>query len=231
MNTKTFAVVTTFLTVTIIVALFAFVYVATFAITGESILPFRRDNTVAPTLGEWVGNTYTNEYLGLVFEMPPGWERGEDHAISGQVGFPEDATELDSWFVSQPIIVMMAFDPNAGTDTQRPYVEIAFERLPRSPRINTAEYVRLTAEPLEAAGIRVNTELPSVEIGNYEWHQLGVEIDVYIEDWTYQRHRRLFINVERGFARIIGILYETPDVVDEILAMFSTLADSTYEAE
>jgi len=234
MNSKIFAIVTAFLTVTILVAVFAFIYVSTFLVTGESLLPFRRDNSVAPTMGAWVGNTYTSEYLGVRFEMPQGWIRIQnDFLAAEQPAFPEfepgEDPPRESWFVDQLIVVMSTADPETLTG-----VDIAFERLMPRSRISAAAYIEQLAELLEERSaeadipIIINTDFSdTVEIGNYEWHQMTTESDV---EYTIL-HTHRFININRGFARVITITYRDdeylgdPNAVANVLAMLTTLPE------
>jgi|GEM_PF-4300006 len=231
MNTKIFAIVSAFLTVTIIVALFAFVYVATFAVTGESLLPFRRVRITEPVRGNWQGNVYTSEYLNLRFTMAGDWALPTiDEHISIDVELEDLAGEeaitiIQTWCVNtytgefrwQSATEMDMVAVNTHTYAS---VQILFERLPHGSRVRAQGYLEAVAERMEESGINT-IEIPdTTEIGGYEWHSLRIERNT--DDAMF--YSQQFVNIRDGFARIIVITYFTEyDSVEDILAMFSAL--------
>lgn len=173
--------------------------------------------------GTWDGNTYTNTYLGLQFNMPAGWAIATDEDIATVMGLGFEFLDLDEGILNLDavdlvtFIDMMATDPMTGGS-----VSITYERLvfPHTG-ISVQDYIIIAARTIEAMGMDVHLDFPgTTRIGGYYWYSYGSEMDIF----GTAIFGRYFINIEGGFARIISIIYSDASMyVDEALTLFSEL--------
>ena len=180
-----------------------------------------------PVRGAWVGNVYTNEYLGLRFEAPARWSIATVEEIAELIGLGAEVfatlaegTEVpdDFWAIVELAVIhdMMAMDSITGTS-----VQIAYERLffPNT-NLTTAQYVEETIWTFREMGMTAARHgSGTTRIGAYDWYA----IESSMEFMGITRNSRAFINVLDGFARMIMISYSDAAQVAEILALFSPL--------
>lgn len=172
-----------------------------------------------PQRGIWNGNLYLNEYLGVSFEMPEGWDKLSDEQISEQLGvgisFLQGSDAIE--FIMEEIgfnsfMEMMATNPETGAS-----INIAFERL-ENPYMTAREFIFHASEELVAAGMEVFLDgFHNIIIGNSSWEVYGSMADfgVYI-------YGRFLVSVYGGFVRVITIVYtEHSETAEEILSMIS----------
>jgi len=167
--------------------------------------------------GFWVGNTYTNEYLGFTFEAPTNWQAHTDAEIAQMLGMASDFLDVDDLNdVDVMLIDMLVVCPETGTN-----VQVIFERLPTSDR-TAMEYMELASQLLDAIGAIATITLGTTVIGGYEWHSLATEMDMGfgVAAYGYQ-----FVNIKDNFARLIVVTYfeSEPTIVEDVLARISNL--------
>jgi len=148
-----------------------------------------------PARGVWNDNVFTNEYLGLQFEMPSDWTA---------------STDLDVRALSDAdIFGTIASSPDSNTS-----VHILFRRLNvLILGMNESDYMASVAEQagvsFEPHGMR--------RIGRYNWHSYQT-----VAGGNHYGH--YFINIDNGFVRVISLLYnDQSKSLEELLDMFSPL--------
>ena len=166
--------------------------------------------TQIPDRGEWNGRTYTNEFLGLTFEIPAGWMIFSDAQIAEAFGIGADLFDLDFDEV-ESAIVMMATNLSTGAN-----VNIVFERLPPRLRITGSEYLSIGGEQIESIGGVITPIAGTTRIGAYDWYSHYSEV-------AMQFQNRQFATIKAGFAAIITITYfNDVSEVYEILSFFGS---------
>ena len=170
-----------------------------------------------PVRGEWNGNVWTSEYLGLYFEMPMGWEAASDEEKAAFLGlgvelvFPDRLT--DDWWAAQGTVLndLMAIELVTGSN-----IQIIIERMPYID-ITLDELVVYTAELLPQFGIGANLNVPSRVIAGAEWAGL----DAYADFMGFRREMSYFIRLVDGFSWTILVTFgQNPRTIGEYLGLF-----------
>ncbi|MCL2353354.1 MAG: hypothetical protein FWC69_01840 [Defluviitaleaceae bacterium] len=180
-------------------------------------LPQDNNNENNFSRGFWVGNTYTNEYLGFTFEAPANWQVHTDAEIAQMLGMSSDFLNVDDLNdVDVMLIDMLVVCQETGTN-----VQVAFERLPEADR-TAIEYMELASEILDTIGAIATIAPDTTTIGGYEWHSLATEMDMGFDMIAYDHQ---FVNISDGFARLIIISHfqSNSTVVEDVLAKISNL--------
>ena len=201
--------------------------------------PEEREDRVSPTRGLWENGVYTSEYLGLRFAPPGEWSPATDEEIAATMGLGMDVMdaftdiemneELWDELDVDTFHEMMASNIFTGAS-----VQIIFENLGLAGIVMTEiTFIQMMQEELTSMGIESSAPSGTTRIGNYDWHSLRTEVEVDIPDFgTTMIYSNQFINLHRGFVRIIGITYlDTSESMEEILAMFIGLDDPIPEHE
>ena len=151
-----------------------------------------------PARGVWRDNVFTNEYLGLRFEMPRGWTA---------------STDLDLEKLSdRNIFGTIASSPDSGAS-----VHILFRRLDVVIMgISESDYMASVAEQADVSFDSYGRQ----RLGSHVWYSYGTA--VHSRDGSY--YGRYFISIEDGFVRVVSFLYnDHSESLEELLAMFSAL--------
>lgn len=107
------------------------------------------------SMGEWKGNTYSNEFLGLKFNLPQGWAYSSDEEIAQMMNVGAELLNDDQKIAAElakltSVYYMVANNPNTGDSvsilSEKPMMDV------------TAEYY------LD----QLKTQLAAVESMNYE---------------------------------------------------------------
>jgi len=175
-------------------------------------------------VGEWDGNVYTNEQLGLTFTMPEGWESLSIAELAQQSGVGSDMFDgisEDEIEEGLNLIIMNATSPTGSM------VNITIERV--AGRVTAANYMEAGIEALEAElGTPISHISGDARIGGNNWRQYGYELDIGVlmgmepGELGMYMNGRFLVNVDGGFARLISITQvDGSETIDEIIGMFS----------
>ena len=112
-------------------------------------------NSQEISMGEWSGNTYTNDFIGITYKMPSTWKKSSDEEISKLMEVGESLLNADQQALidqaeDSGLYCMVANDPNTGAS-----VTVLIEKTP----ITVTEEFYLTS---------VKTQLEAVDSINYE---------------------------------------------------------------
>lgn len=96
--------------------------------TGEKKVEF--------SMGEWNNNVYTNEFLGLKFKLPEGWNYASDEEIADMMNLGTELLNDDQKAAAEvskltTAYYMVANDPNTGNSisiiSEKPVMEVSTE--------------------------------------------------------------------------------------------------------
>jgi hypothetical protein len=190
-----------------------------------------------PTRGRWDNGVYTNEYLGLRFAPPSEWRAATDEEIAATMGLGMEVmdafTDVDvsdeMWDqMDSTFHEMMA--SNIFTNAS---VQIVFENLGFAGFLmSESNFIDMMEEELSAMeGIGFVRVPGTTEIGEYDWYSFGTVIEMNIpEVGEITVYGRQFVNIHRGFIRLIQISYsDHSESLEEILDMFIGLDDPIPE--
>ena len=141
-------------------------------------------------LGSWNGNVYTNESLGLTFTMLEHWIIIDD-------------TETDYG-------AMLMAAGNMGTGA---YVGI----IVGEQSLSASRYVRGVVDEFQAAGVRARVISGTVRIGDNDWHQYTLTIEM----GNLMLPLYGFNTVQGRYGIIIKIAPMGDETLADILSMFN----------
>ena len=155
-------------------------------------------STRIPARGVWRDNVFTNDYLGLRFEMPGGWTAGTDLEL-------KKLSDLN---------IFGTIASNPDTDAS---VHILFRRLDVIIMgMSESDYMASVAEQ---AGVSFDS-YGRQRLGSNHWYSYGTVVEA--RDGNH--YGRYFISIDDGFVRVISFLYnDHSESLEELLAMFSAL--------
>ena len=191
------------------------------------------ETAVMPTRGEWDGNVYTNEYLGLRIVIPGDWSIASEADIAALMGLGEDFlsditdSELpeDFWDMAD---VASFHDMMASSLYTGASIQVIFERLTFPlTRISGSDYIDVAAPMLEDMGFDVDTSHEgTTRIGDNEWYLLSTELDYGVGSLF----QHMYISTYEGFVRMITITYtDESEPISELLGMIIGLNDPIPE--
>lgn len=120
------------------------------------------------SMGEWKDNVYSNDFLGLKFNLPEGWEYSNDEEIAEMMNIGTELLNDDQKVAAEiskltSAYYMVANDPNTGNSvtivSEKPAIEVT-----------TDYYIN-----------QLKTQLTSVESINYEIGETSKETVANIE--------------------------------------------------
>lgn len=168
------------------------------------------------TRGEWQGNKYTNNYAGVKFNLPEGWEKYSDEQIAqimniGVEALNEDQQDMAKLLEQTALYGMVVNDPTTGAN-----VMIMIEKpiLTVTPEY----YLSNVKQQLEAVeGIKYEFDEPyKTKLGNQEYYRLDAETEVY----GISMGQHYFIKAVDDY--IVGIIVTTTGEgqIEEIVKCF-----------
>lgn len=95
-----------------------------------------REQKVEFSMGEWNNNVYTNEFLGLKFNLPEGWTYASDEEIADMMNLGTELLNDDQKAAAEvskltTAYYMVANDPNTGNSisiiSEKPVMEVSTE--------------------------------------------------------------------------------------------------------
>lgn len=135
--------------------------------------------TVEISRGEWKENTYVNDYAGIKFNLPEGWEKYSDEQIAQLMNIGVEALnkgeeEIAEILKQTALYGMVVNDPTTGAN-----VMIMIEK----PILTvTPEYylsnVKQQLEVVESVEYKFD-EVYKVKLGNEEYYRLDAVAEVY----------------------------------------------------
>jgi len=158
-----------------------------------------------PVRGQWNGNVYENEYMGLRFTSPDGWNIFSEADIVSFFNFlrPENLELVD----------MVTYDPTNYASVQITYMLLEF---PLS-RFTTADFVGVVVENASQANVAYAHDEPVI-IGDREWYSYRVYSADGVPSIT-----EYFVRVENGVAMMILIIHDvSEDPVELLLSGFAS---------
>lgn len=87
-------------------------------------------------MGEWKGNTYSNEFLGLKFNLPQGWAYSSDEEIAQMMNVGAELLNDDQKIAAElakltSVYYMVANNPNTGDSvsilSEKPMMDVTTE--------------------------------------------------------------------------------------------------------
>lgn len=171
---------------------------------------------LTPTRGEWVGDRYVSEYLGLEFQLPNDWFAvmgvGVDNIYEGEEVIPAEAFDDDGIFID-----MFALSDVTGVS----HVHISFKQLPESMNISEIEILEewlLSLENDEAFEM-LEFSSETISIGDNDWYSIG-GITSLGDGLTVET--RMHAHIQGRYARMIRIVFRSDDIVsiDEIIEQY-----------
>ena len=88
------------------------------------------------SMGEWKGNTYSNEFLGLKFNLPQGWAYSSDEEIAQMMNVGAELLNDDQKIAAElakltSVYYMVANNPNTGDSvsilSEKPMMDVTTE--------------------------------------------------------------------------------------------------------
>ena len=104
-----------------------------FALTGCGK---EKENKVEFSMGEWKDNVYENEFLGLEFNLPEGWEYSSDEEIAKTMNLGTELLNDDQKYAAEvsklnSVYYMLAKNPSTGDNvtvlSEKPLVDVTTE--------------------------------------------------------------------------------------------------------
>jgi len=167
-----------------------------------------------PARGEWRGDVYTNEGLGLGFDLPDDWRGYSDASIDRFTNFGGTLALSDDIFIDMAAARMIEAEEYIVIN-----LRVLYERL-ENPEITAAQYIEQLNELRAQDGDDpVEPRSGTTQIGTYEWHSFGM---VTQEDrhGDIDIHMYWFIRMQDGFAQVVSIIYyDGFETLDGILAL------------
>jgi len=202
----------------IAVILIAVILTATLAACGGT--------TTTPVRGVWADHYYTNEYLGVRFILPLGWQVTTDaelRMIAGLAGdfMAEAGAEMPEGL--ETLTEMMANHPLEGAN-----VQIIFERFRgRTPTMDS--FLEMAREQIEPIGGRVIETPGTTRIGPYDFYSFGTELEMH----GMTIPGRQFVNFHEGYARLIIVTVPqgSTTTVEDIIGNFIGLDEPIPEPQ
>ena len=168
--------------------------------------------------GEWCGNVWTNEYLGLYFYLPEGWEHASDEEIADMLGIGAaigfggaGMVAADGFWETVDAVLygMVAVDLQSGSN-----ITVLIEWMPGPdfwgllPRFGLGG--ALGGEPKQ--------------IGGFGWESF----EAYMETFGIRQNLSCFVRVVDGFVVIILIttLNEFGADIEDYLSHFGYVGDA-----
>jgi len=178
-----------------------------------------------PEPGEWNGNVFTSEHLGLRFVMPEGWfiaNEAEIEEITGMgVTILEDTLDVDLSSID------MFYDFLVASQVSGAIVQISHERSRRGRMPNPEQHLDNMIELFTDLGGRATRETGTTRIGGYDWHSFRAEVTNTQGMTTYSRH---FFTIHGRFLRTISINTSLDTwILDNVTSMFTGLEGSLPE--
>lgn len=130
------------------------------------------ETTTEISMGEWNGNTYTNNYLGLKFNLPTGWTHYSDEEIAEMMNISEEVLKDEEQINIElakltSVYYLAASDPetldNVMLMTEKPIMDVTTELY-----LNT---LKTQLENLNSINYEVG-ETGKEKIGNREFDTL-----------------------------------------------------------
>jgi len=177
------------------------------------------EESTGPVRGVWVGNVYTNGYLGFRFTMPEVWSAATDAELADLMGVFEGALpDLMEEFTV--FYEMVATSPTGAS------IQVIIERMedPALLTLTEAELIEMMVPYMEQMGVILDVNSPVTRIGRYDWHS-------YRTSWAGEApiearipYGQQFIMIRDGFVHYIIFSFgvETESVAG-MLAMFGDL--------
>ena len=114
------------------------------------------------SMGKWIGDTYKNEFLGIEFVLPQGWERVTDEEIAAMMNIGAEMLNDDQKIGAELAKLTSAYymsvkNPNTGDN---------LTILTEKPTMNVTEEFYLN---------QLKTQLEAVESMNYEIGEISKE--------------------------------------------------------
>ena len=193
--------------------------------TGDTQMQALHPGAQIPMRGAWLGNVYTNDYLGFSFNMPAGWTVHTDDqnaAIMHEVAEYIISHGIYMPFANEGIFIeMMVSDFDTGTN-----MIIQIERL--SSPMGAAQYAEMLAQTHIYIGGHVNSFPDVTRIGAHYWYSFSTELN---HGNNIVAHGRRFVTVLDGYGVSVIISYvEGHETPDNILAMFEDAIPATGSA-
>jgi len=88
------------------------------------------------SMGEWKDNVYTNDFLGLKFNLPEGWEYANDEEIAEKMNIGKELLNDDQKILAEiselnSVYYVSAMNPNTGDNltimTEKPVANVTTE--------------------------------------------------------------------------------------------------------
>ena len=88
------------------------------------------------SMGEWKNNVYTNDFLGLKFNLPEGWSYSSDEEIAKMMDLGVDLLNDEQKMESEvakltSVYYMVANDPNTGNSvvllSEKPLIDLTVD--------------------------------------------------------------------------------------------------------
>lgn len=110
-----------------------------------------------PSRGTWEGNTFTNSFADLTFEMPDGWVAATDEEIASLMGVGVEVLKDSgknynkTLLEMQNIYDMMAQDPTTGSNLMLMFENLSFAI--GGTKVTEAEYADIVLSQLKETGM------------------------------------------------------------------------------
>jgi len=160
------------------------------------------------SLGEWSGSTYTNETVGVTFNMPANWTRTSDAEMAAALELGADLLDIpdDFWEDADTATLMAASSPTGSN------INIMVERA--TGRVSASASARAVVQEFETMGLEARVISGTVRIGDNNWHQYAID---FFGMTVYG-----FVSAQGRFANTITItIVPGSETLDDILAMFN----------
>ena len=186
-----------------------------------------------PRPGSWVGDMFVNEWLGVQFQLPAGWDAPGPRQLEEILGMGAIVLEHADMEISEEVLEAMeggaAHDMYAINFVTGSTAQIMFERLPRSARnVDIASEIDDMIEelkrelPISEATVRSNT----VFIGEVEFHVMDAVLDMM----GMTLYMSQYVNLEGRNLRMITIGSTDRDEIEHIWGYFNVVGADPIES-
>jgi len=178
-------------------------------------------DTETPRRGRWNGNTFTNEFFGLRFNMPNDWVATDEKEVAEMFAgitehFPPAGAEItpDMYQLAMEIGIFDMMASDGDTDAfADDNVHIVMSMV-----LMSAEDAHMTAPEwmahrMEVLGTPHILHDGTVRIGSLDWYYMDFSPGGEV-------HNRLYFNEEGYFIRQINIVFRADEHLNQALGMF-----------
>ena len=167
--------------------------------------------------GIWEGNTFTNDFLGLQFNMPDGWNVVTGTALPTILYEGAEISDYAWSLLEEPSLLDMSVNNPIGGGN----LNIVIDRHCTSTTDEDFRQIVLDTIPeLEAYGVSVTIGSfdEPIRIGRYYWYYLETEMDILGSPFIAHH----FVTMRGRYIGKITISGLRDDTLEDILALFTS---------